>query len=268
MPEIISINNDHEIFSNTLVFRTKDQWGDIMVIDKKKCRVLAFDPVYEQSSIDLKNPQIPVHEYTQIMLLVLAFINPRHITILGLGGGSLLHSLHYLLPQCTMLTFELRAKVYEVALDFFLIPTTTNINIMISDAKLAIRRCPDQSTQIIFADMYQSYGMNPFQMQKQFIKQCHRILDDAGWLVINYHKLPELNLSFIHYLQRNFADVFVCPSYSDNFIIFAKKTHGGQLSEHHDALFDLEKKLNIKFNHLFKRLSRLYTDSQGHLAWG
>lgn len=264
----ISNSNEHDSFANTLVFRTEDQWGDIMVIDKKKCRVLAFDPVYEQSSVDLKNPHIPVHEYTQIMLLVLTFINPKHITMLGLGGGCLLHCLHYLLPQCTMLTFELREKVYDVALNFFQIPTSNNISIMISDAKLALKRCPDQSTQIIFADMYQSYGMDPFQMQKQFIKQCHRILDDTGWLVVNYHQLPELNLSFIHYLQRNFAEVLVCPAFSDNYIIFARKTLAGPLGEHQAALYDLESKLNIKLTPLFKRLSRLYTDSQGSLAWG
>lgn len=249
--------NEKEFFGERIIYRTNDEWGDILVIDRKNCRILAFDPIYEQSSVDLKKPHIPVHEYTQIMLLVLAFIHPQHVTILGLGGGSLLHSLHYLLPQCTLLSVELREKVFEIAVNFFLIPIKNNINITISDAKSAIKRCKDQSTHIIFADMYQSYGMNPFQMQKKFIHQCHRVLDDTGWLVVNYHQLPELNSKFVQCLQRHFSELFVCPTFSGNYILFARKCTIGQINRHQTTLSDLESKLNIKLTPLFNRVTRL-----------
>lgn len=258
---MLTISNkiERDFFGNHIVYRTTDQWGDIMVIDRKNCRALAFDPIYEQSCIDLNNPHIPVHEYTRIMLLVLAFINPQHVTILGLGGGSLVHALHYLLPECALLSIELRKKVYETAINFFLIPMEHNINITISDAKLAIRRCEDRSTQIIFADMYESYGMNPFQMQKRFIHQCDRVLDDTGWLVVNYHKMPELHSSFIQCLQGYFAELFVCPAFSGNYILFARKRTTASKNTHQTVICDLEKKLNIKLTHLFKRMIRLRT---------
>jgi spermidine synthase len=254
--------NEKDFFCNPIVYRTKDQWGDILVIDRKNCRILAFDPIYEQSCIDLKTPHVPVHEYTRIMLLVFAFINPHHVTILGLGGGCLLHCLHYLFPKCTLLSIELRKKVYEVALNFFLIPTQHNLNVLISDAKLAIKKCADRSTQIIFADMYQSYGMNPFQMQKKFIQQCYRVLDDMGWLVVNYHQLPELNSSFIQCLQRYFAEIFVCPAFSGNYILFARKYPIGPIGNYQTQLFELEKKLNIKLLPLFKKITRIYLNKE------
>jgi len=250
---------EQDFFGNPIVYRTNDQWGEVIVIDKKDCRVLAFDPIYEQSCIDLKNPHIPFHEYTRIMLLVLAFVNPRHVTILGLGGGCLVHALHYLLPHCNLLSIELREKVYEAAVNFFQIPIKHNINITISDAKLAITRCEDSSTQIIFADMYKSYGMNPFQIQKQFIQQCHRVLDDTGWLVVNYHQMPALNSSFIQCLQGYFAELFVCLASSGNYILFARKCIIEPINNHQTIIFDLEKKLNIKLMHLFKRITRLRT---------
>jgi spermidine synthase len=255
----ISNLNNNDFFGNAIVYRTKDRWGDIMVIDKNNYRVLAFDPIYEQSSIDLKKLHIPVHEYTQIMLLVLAFINPDHITILGLGGGCLLHALHYLIPRCMLLCIEMREKVVDVAINFFLIPIYPNINIMISDAKLAIQRCEARSTQIIFSDMYQSYGMNSFQMQKQFIQQCDRILDDTGWLVVNYHQLPELNSNFIQCLEHYFLEIFVCQSFSGNYILFASKGNVAIKNKHQTTVLDLEKKLGIKLMHLFKRIRRLPT---------
>jgi len=259
---IISHINEKDFFGNPIIYRTNDQWGEIMVIDRKGCRVLAFDPIYEQSCIDLKKPHIPVHEYTQIMLLVLAFIKPQHITILGLGGGCLLHCLNYLLPQCTLFSVELREKVYEVALNFFLIPTKNNINVFISDAQLAIRRCEDKSTQIIFADMYQRYGMNPFQMQKKFIQQCYRVLDDTGWLVVNYHQLPEFNSSFIQCLLRNFIEIYICPAFSGNYILFASKSPIGPRNKQKIRVFELEKQLNIKLDHLFKRITPIYSNKE------
>lgn len=261
----VSHINEKDYFGNPVIYRTKDQWGEIMVIDKNELRILAFDPVYEQSCIDLKNPHVPIHEYTRIMLLVLAFINPQHITILGLGGGCLLHCLNYLLPQCTLFSVELREKVYEVALNFFLIPIQNNINVSISDAKLAIRRCEDKSTQIIFADMYQSYGMNPFQIQKKFIQQCYRILDNTGWLVVNYHQLPEVNSSFIQCVLRYFPEIYVCPSFSGNYILFASKSTVGLGNRQITKVFELEQQLNIKLIHLFKRITPIYSPKEVRL---
>jgi spermidine synthase len=262
----ISHTNEKDYFGNPVIYRTNDKWGEIMVIDRKECRVLAFDPIYEQSCIDLKKPHVPVHEYTRIMLLVLAFINPQHITILGLGGGSLLHCLNYLLPHCTLFSIELREKVYEIALNFFLIPTPNNINVSISDAKLAVRRCEDESTQIIFADMYQSYGMNPFQIQKKFIQQCYRILDNTGWLVVNYHQLPEFSTGFIQCLKLYFTEIYVCPTFSGNYILFASKSPVGPRNKQKAKVFELERQLGIKFTHLFKRITNIYSKNEVKLS--
>ena len=246
--------NNKDFFGNSIVYRTKDEWGDIFVIDKNLSRVLAFDPIYEQSSINLLKPHVPVHEYTQIMLLVLAFINPSHITILGLGGGSLIHCLHYLLPQCTVLSIELRKKVHEVAVNFFLLPIHPNLQTIISDAKWAINRCKDKSTQIIFADMYQSYGMHPLQIQKRFIYECQRVLDDKGWLVINYLQLPQLSSGFMQLLQHYFAKIFVCPAFSGNYILFACKSRAEPNHRQQITVSKIEQQLNLRLIHLYKRL--------------
>ncbi|PJD94398.1 MAG: spermine synthase [Legionella sp.] len=253
-----SNRNEKDFLGDPIIYRTRDSWGEILVIDRRTSRVLAFDPIYEQSSLNLREPHIPAHEYTRIMLLALAFSHPKHVTILGLGGGCLLHALHYLVPQCTIHAIELRKKVHEVALNFFLMPTHPNINVVISDAQKAMRLCEEQSTQIIFADLYQTQGMHPFQAQKKFVLQCHRILDNGGWLVVNYHQLPNHDSSFIQCLQRYFSEVFAALSHSGNYILFARKNHGNPLSKYQTNVLDLENKLNIKLLKLFKRITRIY----------
>ncbi|MCW8409351.1 spermine synthase [Legionella sp. PATHC035] len=251
--------SDHDFFGNTIIYRTNDSWGDIFVMDRGSIRALNFDPVYDQTGIYLQYPHIPVHEYTRVMLLVLAFIqHPARITLLGLGGGSLLHCLHFLLPECSLFCIELRKKVHEVAMDFFQLPAAKNIEILIADAQTAIKFQKSHSTQIVFADMYLDYGMDAFQIQQQFIEQSHRILDDMGWLVINFHELPQFDSPFIQCMQDYFAELLICPTVSDNYILFAGKSPVGDLhsDSHQTTLAELENKLNIKLLRLLRKTKR------------
>lgn len=250
--------NNHDFFGNTIIHRTNDAWGDICIIDRGSIRALNFDPVYDQTGIYIQYPHIPVHEYTRVMLLVLAFINPSHITLLGLGGGSLIHCLHFLLPECPLFCIELRKEVYNVAMDFFQLPEAKNIEILIADAQVAIKFQKSNGTQVVFADMYLDYGMDSFQIQQQFIEQAHRVLDNSGWLVINFHELPELDSTFMQYMHNYFADLFICPTVSDNYILFASKSsiEDLHLDSYQIALAELENALNIKLLRLFKKVKR------------
>lgn len=246
-----------DFFGELIAYQTNDAWGDILVTDHRQYRYLKFDSKYKQSSMDVKKPHILVDEYTRAMMLVLAFIKPQHVTLLGLGGGSLLRSLAHILPQCVLHTVELRQRVYEVASEFFGIPNSKKITITISDAKHQLEDTDAGSTNIIFADMYNAYGMNSTQVEKHFITQCHHALSDEGWLVVNYHEMPDLNIPFFKYLCSLFLDVFVCPIPGANYILFASKYRIGTFDQFDSEVIALEKRLEVKVTHLFKRFSRL-----------
>lgn len=260
--------NNNDFFGNAIIYRTKDSWGDIFIVDKGNIRALNFDPVYDQTGIYIQYPHIPVHEYTRVMVLVLAFVKPRHITLLGLGGGSLIHCLHFLLPECCLFCIELREKVYDAAIDFFQLPKAQNIEIMIADAQVALKFQKSNNTQIVFADLYLDYGMDLFQIQQQFIEQTYRVLDDLGWLVINFHELPKLDSFFIQCTQDYFADLFICPTVSNNYILFASKSSVKDLhlDNYQIPLAELENKLNIKLLRLFKKIKRYKNETHEELT--
>lgn len=249
------------IFRDQIVYQTKDEFGSILVTDFRHFRNLMFDSDYEQSSMDIRKPHILAHEYTRVMMLVLTFINPTHVTLLGLGGGCLLRSLAQASPNCKLQAIELRQKVYDVANTFFGIPSF-NTTVIISDANQYLFDMEDHSTDIIFADMYGAIKMNPFQMQKDFVHQVYKILSNKGWLVINYHDLPSLDSPFFETLFNSFAEIFVCHTTNKrNTILFAsKKSLKFPLSYFELPAALLEKRLEVKITPLFKRFTQLHHD--------
>lgn len=252
------VTPDRDRFGDPVVYRTSDEFGDILVIDRDSHRSLTFDSIFDQSSVDLKKPNSLVHEYTHAMMLVTAFVKPRHATILGLGGGCLLRSLHYTWPQCELHAVELRQRVYEVASEYFGIPVSERITVSIADAEQHLINTDDSSTNIIFADMYTAFCMNPFQVQQDFINQCYRVLNKKGWLVINYHEIPDLNISFFKFICSLFSDVYVYKTViGNNNILFASKDRVDALVQYKSIVAGLEKTLGNKPLNFFNRLTRL-----------
>ncbi len=250
--------SDRDLFGDPILYRTSDAFGDILVVDRSHFRNLTFGTKYDQSSMDLRAPHVLVYEYTHAMVLALAFIQFKHVTLLGLGGGSILRSISNLFPGCKINAIELRQRVYEVASEFFGIPVSKNVTVTISDAENWLVNARDNSTDVIFADMFTAYCMNPFQMQKNFIQQCLRVLNKKGWLVINYHEIPDLKAVFFEFLCSIFSDVFIYKtSVGNNNVVFASKERVTISSQVTAAVVALEKKLGSKSINFFDRLTRL-----------
>src|SRR5690606_41051736 len=107
---------------------------------------------------------------------------------------------------------------------YFDIPDDERVWVSIEDAELQMKSSKDASTDIIFADMYDAYHMSPMQGQKQFVQECWRTLSKSGWLVINYHRLPDPNSPFFDCLIAYFSTIMVCSGAYANHILVACKS--------------------------------------------
>jgi spermidine synthase len=240
-----------------LIYRTSDEFGIILVLDYPRYRVLSFDSMYEQSGFYVEKPYELVHEYTRIMLLALGFITPKHITILGLGGGSLLRSLHYYLDDCEFHAVELRQQVFEIARDYFDTPTDDRIRVSIADAQTQLVANADCSTDIIFSDIYDAADMSSIQVQKEFLVECERTLSKQGWLVINYHTLPDRHSAFFKTLQDLFPSIIICAGEFNSHVLFASKSHRTLSDISNEKITHLETILGGDFLSLIDRLEYL-----------
>ncbi|PHQ24840.1 spermidine synthase [Marinobacter guineae] len=240
-----------------IIYHTRDALGSILVIDYRKHRVLTFNSVFEQSKIDRRYPHLPVHEYNRAMLLPAAFANPRHITILGLGGGVMASAFHHLYPECRIHAVELRQAVLDTAREFFGLPDSERLTVTIADARNALEKMPEASTNMILADLYNADRMSPAQAQRNFVDECARVLGSDGWLVLNYHRTPDVEGPYFRQLKKHFAVLLMFKSKSNNTVIYASKQHFQSVHSKDPILVELETRLPIDWRQLMTKVSRL-----------
>lgn len=243
--------------ASRLIHHSSDDYGNILVLEYPQYRVLSFDSTYEQSGYCVERPFALVHEYTRIMMLALGFIAPQHITLLGLGGGSLLRSLHFYLKHCDFHVVELRQKVFAVAKNYFAIPTGKRVTFSIDDAIAQLRLGKKNTTDIIFSDIYDAADMSSIQLQKDFLLESERILSRRGWLVINFHKLPDKHSVFFAGLQELFPSILICPGEYDSHVLFAGKAYSPPSGNMEREAGNLEAMLGGEFKPLLLKLKPL-----------
>ena len=167
------------------IHRSYDELGPIRVFENGSRRYLAFGEDAEQSCIDLHDPAKLVYEYTQAMILALLFFpRPRRATLLGLGAGSLIHALHHYDSSVSLNVVELRAKVAEVAQQWFALELFPELNLQIDDASnyISLEHPP---SDLIFTDIYNDQGMIESQLSTEFLANCYQNLSAEGILVLN-----------------------------------------------------------------------------------
>jgi spermidine synthase len=210
------------------VARLEDEYGVIQVYDRGDERYLAFDSPHQQSGIYKSDPARLLHHYTQAMMLALLYTQPRHITLLGLGGGALAHCLYKHFPQVQLQAVELRQVVIETAYRFFQLPLDPRLNVAHLDAGAWLARAGDGVTDIILADLHWSYKVDQYQLANGFIAECRRVLNADGWLVMNYFGDDAEKIAGLQALHAQFPVIKTCATASGNLVVFAGRRKPGR----------------------------------------
>lgn len=238
------------------IHRSYDELGPIQVLDDGHKRYLAFGTDDEQSCQLISQPHVLQHEYTRAILLSLLMVEPNHVTVIGLGGGSLITTLHHLLPKCHLQGVELRREVARLAYKYFQLPKHDNINIHIGDGFQYLKNT-DQQTDLIIADMYLADGIDQQQLSVQFIANSYSKLNQGGWLVLNYWLDHQMEQHLADALHQYFDQIYMCDTGGGNWVIYAGKVNiNGQLIDdrHIKSISDAA---GFSLNYFLKRLVTL-----------
>lgn len=148
-------------------------------------RTLEFSPGDIQSEMLLSRPDALVLEYARAMMCFVLFVpQPRHILMVGLGGGSLAKFCHRHLPHTRITVLEIRADVIALREQFHIPPDDARLRIVHADAADYIAAAP-ASADVILVDGFDAAGMPAGLGSAAFYASCRRALRDGGVLVAN-----------------------------------------------------------------------------------
>jgi spermidine synthase len=148
-------------------------------------RSLEFKPGMIQSEMRLSRPDELVLRYSRAMMCFTLFQPaPRHILMVGLGGGSLAKFCYRYLPDTRITVLELRADVIALRDQFAIPPDDGRFRIVHADAAEYIARL-DAAVDVLLLDGFDESGMPPALGSPGFYAHCRQALQADGVLVVN-----------------------------------------------------------------------------------
>lgn len=206
-----------------VIAEAQDIEGVMQVTDDGICRSLWFGSKYEQGACLKSDPALLLFDYTQAMMLGVAFQVPHKVLCLGMGMGSMVTALHQHVAGVKITAVERRPKVLELAQTYFYLPQSKRIHLHIGDAAEFVSQ-PGERYDLILSDLYTSEGLSPLQLHRDFVYQCAQRLKPDGWLVINFWSRNQNYDRFLALLRPLFIQVRVCLTKDGNWVIFAGQT--------------------------------------------
>lgn len=160
------------------------------VMDDGAVRSLHFGLDFIQSEMSLSDPYALTFRYTQKMMAFLLFQpRPRHVVIVGLGGGSLTKFCHRQLPRARITTVEIDREVIACGELFDLPPPSTRMRILNADARdYFAGEAP--AADVVLLDGCDLHGTAPAFRNESFYRRLRSHLRPHGLLVANITGSP------------------------------------------------------------------------------
>jgi len=119
-----------------------------------------------------------------MMAFVLFVPRPRHIVMVGLGGGSLAKFCHRHLRQARITVLEVRADVIALRDQFHVPPDDARLTVVHADAAHWLATHPGCADALL-VDGFDAAGLPPALSDAAFYRDCRRALAPGGVLVAN-----------------------------------------------------------------------------------
>ena len=148
-------------------------------------RTLHFDERFIQSAMRISDPVNLLLSYTRAMMGFLLFHpTPRHILMIGLGGGSLAKYCFQNVPGARITVLELDGDVIALR-DEFLIPKDDERFRVVHTDALAYLATASETVDVILHDGFDADGLAPSLSTEEFYRLCFAVLEPDGILVSN-----------------------------------------------------------------------------------
>lgn len=155
------------------------------VVEDDEYRMLRFAELDIQSKMRKAAPYELVFSYTQAMMAFLLFNEaPKHILVVGLGGGSLPKFCYRHLPGARITTVEISREVIDLR-ERFCIPPDDERFCVVHDDIAHWLEGKENIADVILLDAFSEIGIPAAISSLPFYRRCRRALTDDGILALN-----------------------------------------------------------------------------------
>jgi spermidine synthase len=190
-------------------------------------KALHFSICEIQSRMKLDDPYALDIEYTRTMMGFLLFQPaPRHIAMIGLGGGSMAKFCYRHLAGAHIHVVEINPHVLALRDEFHVPPDDHRFRVIRGDGAHFVRYRSLRS-DVLVVDGFDSSGQPSRLCSQRFYDDCFEMLLPGGVLAVNLHSGHRHYDSFVSRIARSFAGsiLVVDDGEASNSIVFACKGH-------------------------------------------
>ena len=177
--------------ADKVIHREKSLYRNILVTQQAERRCLAFSIKRRrrnQTCMNITRPKQIVFPYVRMTFAgLIANPEPRKMLMIGLGGGTIATTLMELYPDLKMDLVEVDEAVVKVAQQFFYFKPDNNVNVVILDGRVFVRRAlkSNQKYDLIILDAYNGDYIPEHLMTREFLTDVMSLLTPKGIAIAN-----------------------------------------------------------------------------------
>jgi spermidine synthase len=195
------------------------------VCEGRNSKTLHFSLQAVQSKMSNSRPFDLALDYTRTMMGFLTLNrHPKHIAMIGLGGGSLAKFCYRHLPKTRITVLEINPHVIALRDDFLIPANDARFTVIEADGAVFLRES-NQQFDVVLVDGFDHQGIPPQLCSQSFYDDCFGALTERGVMVTNLHNGEPMYESFIGRVDLAFNGNFaeVAANHNGNVIVFGAR---------------------------------------------
>jgi spermidine synthase len=203
----------------------RDQLTRPYIFETPYERRMHFTNLATQSAMLLSDPDALISPYTRKMMAFLLFHpNPRHIVMIGLGGGSLAKFCYRHLPRSRITVVEIDEDVIALREEFCIPKDDERFRVVHDDGARYIERL-DEPMDVLLIDAFDADGIALSLAKCDFYSRAAHQLTEHGMLIMNFWGPCERYVDNLVQARAAFGDsLLLVPVSGDvNVLLFAFK---------------------------------------------
>lgn len=197
------------------IHQERSLYRNILVTEDSIRRCMRFTVIdaggQNQSCRFLDDHDKLVFPYAKMVLTsLLVQDNPQRILIVGLGGGTLVHTYSTLFPNAEIVISEIDESVIRVAEKYFDFKTSDKIKAEAVDARIYIKRAGlrGEKFDLVILDAFNGDYIPEHLMTAEFLQEVKQLLPENGMVVANTFSTSRLYGAESNTYRSVFGDIF------------------------------------------------------------